>query len=228
MKNIILLVFIAFSIAVTGQKVDHSKFDALLQSYVSKDGKVDYKGLVSKKPDLKSIIDNYARVTPESLIKNEQLAFYINLYNAHTLYLIIDKYPVKSIKDLEGGKPWDTKRISLKGTLISLNHLENAIIRPQFKDPRIHFAVNCAAVSCPPLLNKAYQAAALDAQLDNQTKLFINDQNSNKGSKVSMIFNWYKEDFGNLVDYLNKYLTKKLPSNTKFSYQNYNWSLNGK
>ena len=134
--------------------------------------------------------------------------------------------------DLDGGKTWDVKWIDIGDKKYSLNQIEHEIIRPQFNDARIHFAVNCAAKSCPPLYNRAYTETNVNDYLEKRTKLFINDRNFNQivpmGAKVSKIFEWYKEDFGDLRDYINKYSKTKLNRAAQIDFKEYDWSLNGK
>jgi hypothetical protein len=162
--------------------------------------------------------------------KKEKLAYWINAYNAFTLKLVVDNYPTKSIMNFDGGKTWDVKRIQLGDKKYSLNNIENDIIRPQFKDPRIHFALNCAAKSCPPLWNRAYTAENLNATLEARTKAFINDPNFNTISaskaSVSKIFEWYAADFGDLKKYLNKYAATQLKPSTTVTFNEYDWGLN--
>jgi hypothetical protein len=160
----------------------------------------------------------------------KKMAFWINAYNAFTIDLIIDNYPVSSILNLDGGKTWDVKRITLGGKKYSLNQIENEILRPVFKDPRIHFALNCAAKSCPPLYNKAFTAENLERALEQRTRQFINDANFNsltaEKASVSKIFEWYAADFGDLKTYLNKYAVEKLNNSTAIGFLKYNWALN--
>lgn len=209
----------------------HDDFDKFLTSYVSSNGKVNYNQIKANSQELDKVI-KHLQENPilESWSKNKKLAYWINAYNAFTIKKIVDNYPIKSITDLDSGKPWDVKWINLGGKTYSLNNIENDIIRPQFKDARIHFAVNCAAKSCPPLLNKAYTEANLNDLLNSQTKKFINNTRYNKldGStlSISKIFDWYKEDFGNVVTYLNKYASSKIDADAKVEYMEYNWSLN--
>lgn len=211
---------------------DYGALDAFLQKNVSQTGAVDYKSMVHQKAQLNQIYTQLTGVNPDALkSQDEKLAFWINLYNAATLKLITDKYPLKSITDLDGGKTWDVKRIQVGGKSYSLNDIENTKIRT-LKDARIHFAVNCAAKSCPPLLNAAYTPAKLNTQLEAQTKRFINDPKSNaiQANKLSLskIFEWYKEDFGNLTTFLNKYSSTKINAGAKIGYNEYDWSLNSK
>jgi hypothetical protein len=209
----------------------HDAFDKILSQYVSTDGSVNYKGLKSAKTALKAYTDLLSKnPVQESWSRNEKLAYWLNAYNAFTLTLIVDNYPITSITKLDGGKPWDVKRITLGDKKYSLNDIENNIIRPQFKEPRIHFAVNCAARSCPPLLNHAWTAANLNSYFEQQAKKFINDTRFNilkpNEVKISRIFDWYAADFGNIITFLNKYATTKINEKAKISYLEYNWSLN--
>ena len=212
--------------------ISHQAFNNLLQKYVSNDGKVNYKGLKNDKAALETYITTLAKQIPDNTwSKNAALAYWINAYNAFTLKLIVDNYPVKSITNLSGGKPWDVKNIELAGKKYSLNNIENDIIRPTYKDARIHFAVNCAAVSCPPLSNTAFTEANINDLLNTRTKNFINSPaNTITASKIriSKIFDWYKADFENVPAFINKYSTIKTITNTGIEFNEYNWNLNEK
>jgi hypothetical protein len=206
------------------------QLNTLLGKYVDVKGNVDYKGLKRNKKDLDALYDKIISISPQDDWSRDQaLAYWINLYNVATLKLIVNNYPTTSITKLEGGKPWDKKWIKVGGRLLSLNNIENDIIRPEFKEPRIHFAVNCAAASCPPLLNEAFDPGRLDKQLEKQTRAFLNDSayNSISGSKLklSKIFNWYKEDFGDLKDYITPYVETNIV-NASISFLEYDWALN--
>ena len=209
----------------------HDPWNKLLTQYVSSTGKVNYRALKGKEADLdaylKSLADNPVQ---SSWSRNEKMAYWINAYNAFTVKLILDNYPLSSIINLSGGKVWDKKWIKLGGKTYSLNNIEHDILRPQFKDARIHFAVNCAAKSCPPLLNRAWTADNLNSNLSAQAKKFINSAKYNQigADKVaiSKIFEWYAVDFGNIVEYLNKYATTKISANATVNYQEYDWALN--
>jgi hypothetical protein len=142
----------------------------------------------------------------------------------------VDNYPTKSILNFDGGKTWDVRRIKIGDKKYSLNNLENDILRPQFKDPRIHFAINCAAKSCPPIWNHAYTAENLEATLEARTTAFVNDKtyntlSSNK-AQISKIFDWYGVDFGDLKKFLNRYSSVKLKSTAAVVFNEYNWDLN--
>ncbi len=209
----------------------HSDWNALLSKYVSASGKVNYKGFKSDgaKLDkyLKTLADNPIK---DAWSKGEKMAYWINAYNAFTVKLIVDNYPVKSITDLEGGKPWDKKWIKLGGKTYSLNNIENDILRPTYKDARIHFAVNCAAKSCPPILNKAWTSKNLESNFQRQAKAFINNNSYNKVGaneiEISKIFEWYAVDFGDIVTYINKYASSKADKGAKVKYMEYDWALN--
>ncbi len=211
-------------------KLSHEPFDKLLSTHVSASGKVNYKGLKSQSAELDLYLAALESAELSTMSKKEKLAFWINAYNAFTIKKILNAYPVASITDLDGGKPWDTKWIKLDGRTLSLNNIENDIIRPQFNEPRIHFAVNCAAKSCPPLLNKAWTAANLEANFEKQTKAFVNNASHNqlaaKSCSVSKIFEWYAEDFGDLISFLNKYSSTTIDKGAQLSYLDYDWSLN--
>ena len=143
----------------------------------------------------------------------------------------MDNYPVKSITNLSGGKPWDVKNIELAGKKYSLNNIENDIIRPTYKDARIHFAVNCAAVSCPLLSKTAFTETNINNLLNTRTKIFINSSaNTITASKIriSKIFDWYKADFEDVPAFINKYSTIKTITNTGIEFNEYNWNLNEK
>ena len=209
----------------------HTAWDSLLQQYVSESGQVNYKALKANPAVLVAYCQLLADHLPqENWSREEQLAYWINTYNAFTMKLIVDNYPTASILRFDGGKTWDVKRIVLGGKKYSLNQIENEIIRPQFKEPRIHFALNCAAKSCPPLYNHAYTAANLDTVLETRARQFINnpDYNTLSANKatVSKIFDWYGADFGDLKKYLNRYAKTPLKSTATITFKEYDWNLN--
>ena len=154
--------------------------------------------------------------------------------------MIVDNYPTKSIRDL-GPKlkiplikdVWHYKFFQIGGVETSLDEIEHSIIRKEFDEPRIHFAINCASVSCPPLLNEAFVSEKLESQLQKVAVTFINDASRNKitpdAVQISSIFLWFKGDFtkkGSLIDFLNLYSKVKIKSNAKISHLDYNWNLN--
>jgi hypothetical protein len=213
---------------------DHTVWSAELKKYVSADGKVNYKSWAENQDALDGYLSQLAGTQPLSnWSTNVQLAYWINVYNAYTVKLVLQHYPVQSIKDIHQGNPWDTAWINLGGKTYSLNQIENEFIRQRFRDPRIHFALNCTARSCPPLLNEAYDPARLDAQLTSRTKSFITDQHHNQTGtsavRLSKLFIWYKDDFKpDVISFLNTYLTTPISTDAVIEYLEYDWSLNEK
>jgi hypothetical protein len=168
--------------------------------------------------------------------KPQQLAFLINAYNGYQLKLVIDNYPIDSIKDVGSffRSPWDIEFFELFGADASLNLIEHGIIREQFNEPRIHFAVNCASISCPPLQRAAFRADQLDAQLEAATINFLNDESVNRVDPnsnrllVSKIFDWYGEDFDDVTAFILSKMQGVESSNQAFKldYLDYDWGLN--
>ena len=208
----------------------HAAWDALLSQYVSSTGKVNYGGLKGAQSKLESYLETLKNNPPAaSWSRNEKMAFWINAYNAFTVKKILDNYPLASIQELSGGKVWDDKWINIGSKTYSLNQIENGILRPTYKDARIHFAVNCAAQSCPPLHNRAFTAGNLEKTLESLTKKFINNSKYNTITAdkitVSKIFDWYGSDFNGVADFVNKYTDTDV-SGAEVAYTDYDWSLN--
>eukprot|EP00903_Cladosiphon_okamuranus_P003878 g3876.t1 len=220
----------------------HRKFTEVLQENVT--GKnVDYAKLREEPGKLGTYIEALAGVSESDFEKwtdQQQIAYLINLYNAATLKLIIDNYPVDSIRDIRN--PWKQKRVRLFGDHVSLDHIEHEILRKNYREPRIHFAVNCASVGCPPLRPEAFVAAELDNQLDEQTRAFLRDETKNRLDAkagtlhLSKIFDWFREDFtkesGTLDNFVAGYFSEADRNAMKgetFSirFTDYDWSLNG-
>ena len=221
-----------FCTPVGAQSVDHSAWDKLLQSYVSDDGVVDYQGLKSNQSTLNSYILMLKGQKTDNWNKKESMAFWINTYNAFTIKMILDNFPVSSIKDLENGNPWDKKWIEIGSEVYSLNNIEHDILRKKYPDARIHFVVNCAAKSCPPLPNMAATAVNLETLLEGATKKFVNNDAFNSLSadrvSISKIFDWYATDFSDIVGFINQYASISVSPEADIQYADYNWELNGK
>ncbi len=217
--------------SIPTQAPNHGQWGDLLKQYVNADGNVDYAGFKKDEAKLDSYLRDLAQNEPSiSWSKDEKLAFYINLYNAATVKLILDHYPVNSIKDIPSR--WKQKWIVLGNKLVSLNYIEHQVLR-KMNEPRIHFAINCASYSCPKLLNVAFTAPSMERLLSKTAVDFVNDQKRNRfgngKAQLSKIFRWYKGDFtanGTLLEYINTYLDNPTAKNAKVEYLDYDWSLN--
>ena len=250
---IVSFFFLCFSIYISAQdSVSVKIYDNLLKKYVH-NGFVDYDNL-SKDKELNTYIDALSKFNPNTLNSNEdKLAFWINAYNAYTLKVIVDNYPILSINDLHtGGRiighilkttVWDKDFVVINNKNMSLNEIEHEIIRPKFKDPRVHFALVCGAFSCPPLRNEAFVGKKLNEQLDDQGKIFFSDQSKNsfdvknKIANLTKILDWFGSDFGNnntqillrIKEYLPKQISDSLNANIinwVIDFKSYNWELN--
>lgn len=220
--------------------VSHDLWDRLLKKHVGQDGFVDYQGMVRDSAGLIDYLDLLASSHPgDSWSKAQVMAYWINAYNAYTVKLIVDNYPLSSIKDIKRGIPfintvWDIKFIHIQGKTYDLNNIEHGILRKDFNDARIHAAVNCASFSCPKLRPEAFVADKVDEQLDDSMRSFVNDQLRNQIStdkaQLSSIFNWFKGDFkshaGSLEAFINKYSKQKISEKTTITFLDYDWSIN--
>lgn len=233
-----LIATLSFNIFAQENKT-HKTWNELLAKHVDDKGHVNYKGFIKDKVKFEGYLAALEKEAPQdSWTKDEQLAFWLNAYNAFTVKLIIDNYPVKSIKDIGGSlykinTAWDIKFINIGGEEYDLNNIEHGMIRKQFNEPRIHFAANCASASCPILRNEAYVASKLDAQLTDQARTFINDGIRNcitkDKAKLSKLFKWYSGDFTKdqtLIEFINKYADTKMTKSTPIDYIDYGWTLN--
>ncbi|RIY09861.1 DUF547 domain-containing protein [Hymenobacter rubripertinctus] len=221
------------AVAAAPAAFNHGTFDRLLKKYVNGQGRVNYKGFKSEEKAFNDYLAQLSKNPPAAAdSKAEQMAFWINAYNAYTIRLILDNYPLKSIKDI--GEPWKKVFFSIGGEKMSLDNIEHGILRKKFNDPRIHFALVCASISCPPLRPEAYSAARLSTQLDDQARDFLNNPGKNKisaaSAQLSSYFDWYKDDWNqngqSVVKWVNKYSKTKIDANTKIGFMDYNWNLN--
>lgn len=217
--------------------VTHELWDSLVHEHVTESGLVDYEGFIADSNRLNQYLDLLSRHHPndEHWSRDERLAYWINAYNAFTVKLIVDHYPVESIKDIKNGIPfvntvWDIKFIKIEGREYDLNNIEHGIIRPKFDEPRIHMAVNCAAISCPKLQNEAYTAEKLDAQLDQASREFLSNEDKNVITpdqlKLSKIFSWYRGDFDSVIEFVDQHTETDIKENPEVEYLDYNWALN--
>ncbi len=242
LKILFLLVVLLFPVVISadGAADQNSLYDQLLSRNI-RNGLVDYRKL--KKEE--SILDGYLEFLEETninaLSRNEKFAFYINAYNAWTLKLVLSSYPgIRSIKDIKGGygSPWKIPMVKTNGEVLTLDYIEHRILRPVFKDPRVHFAINCASISCPPLKHEAYRGEELERQLADSAETFINDGRNNyfRGDTlyISRLFSWFREDFGNdPIGFIRKYahcelkeMIRNSGNRIRIKYLPYDWSLN--
>ncbi|MGK7389505.1 MAG: DUF547 domain-containing protein [Candidatus Cyclobacteriaceae bacterium M2_1C_046] len=250
-KNLIILsfIFIFSSCLGTGdapkfnsdkEAPSHQQWDQLVKKYVTPDGWVDYKGFIKDSAKLNDYLQTLKNTPPDDEWKeDEKMAYWLNVYNAFVVKLIIDNYPVESIKDIGPKLSIPTVRdvftveyINIGNKELSLNDVEHNILR-NMDEPRIHFAVNCASISCPKLRDEAYTAEKLDEQLDDQAEFFLNESGENELSpdqiKISKIFSWFKGDFtkeGTVINYLNKFSDVEINPGADIDYKDYDWSLN--
>lgn len=237
-------------VSVGGQDApfSHSLLHQTLQAHVDTKGLVDYESLRDDRAKLDTYVDSLAIVSPASSAqrfgqRTDQLAYWINAYNALVLHSVISAYPIASVADLGGLDGFFEQRLHVVGgDSMSLNHIENEIIRPQFRDPRIHFAVNCGAASCPALDQRAYDGGDIEEHLDQQTRRFASDPGQvswqDRSLYVSRLLEWYRQDFvesdssdAALIAFLQPYAPPKLAASmlehdTSIRFLDYDWSLN--
>ncbi len=245
----VLSMFLFSSIGFSQFDHEHKALTSVLSKYMDSKGLVKYKQLkkdtkASKSHQFNKYLNSIAAVSVNTYgtwNKNQKMAFLINAYNAFTVKLIINNYPVDSIKDIGSlfKKPWRVEFFNLLGGKIkALDPIEHTYLRPMYKDYRIHAAVNCASISCPPLRNEAFVASKLNKQLDEQMTAWLVDttrnQFSKKSIKISKIFSWYESDFAKWGKGVKNVLRRHLPDNLKgfvtekidIDYMGYSWDLN--
>jgi hypothetical protein len=227
------------SLPCLSQSLSHQLFTELLKKHVTVEGVVNYQGFIADSTKLNEYLDDLAAHTPaDTWSKNEKLAYWINVYNAFTIRLIIRNYPIKSIKDIDCKvykvrTPWDIEFIKLGTKKYSLKEIEDDIIREKFEEPRVPFALNHAAKGSPRLRNEAYVADRLNVQLTDQAKTFIRDPRFNmikeQEAQLSKIFSWYRADFAlnmSFEAFINQWSPEVITPDTDISYMTFDWSLN--
>jgi len=245
-----------FATTASAQGADpEAGYDALLKKYVSVDpdgiNRVDYAAWRANTPDMAALNAYLADLTarrPSSMPRAEAMAYWGNLYNAVTLKVILDRYPVASIRDIKSDAwldpkaytgPWRQQRVTVEGRRLSLDDIEHVIMRPTFKDPRVHYIVNCASNGCPNLMNRAWRAATLEADLEAAARAFVNHPRGvamlpSGGLRVSSIYKWFIEDFGGndagLIAHFRTYaepaLARQLAGSPRIADDDYDWALN--
>lgn len=241
---------VGLAVAQPAAVADHAPWDALLSRYVSAgaDGinRVDYARWKTSAAD-RAALTAYIRILqaerPSALPRNAAFAYWANLYNAVTVDVVLSRYPVASIRDIrsEGGGlkgligPWQTKLVTVEGRRLSLDDIEQGIMRPTFRDPRVHYALNCASLGCPNLPLRAFRSDTLEADLDAAARAYINHPRgvrvTPQGLRLSSIYKWYAADFGDLVAHLARYAAParaaEIRARPRIAGYGYDWSLNG-
>ena len=230
--------------------VDHATWDGFLSQYRREDAagvaRINYSAVTdADRRALDGYLQQLASTPVDSLSRPEQFAYWANFYNALTLQVILDHYPVDSIRDVDispglfSNGPWGAKLVTVAGEELSLDDMEHRILRPIWQDPRIHYAVNCAAVGCPNLLPQALRPATLETDLEAAARAYVNDP---RGARidgdgdliVSSIYDWFEEDFGGsevgVLAHLRRYadgpLVAALAGRTRIDDNDYDWTLN--
>ena len=229
--------------------IDHSAWDLLLQKYVIPDhpsgiNRFFYNRVSAGDRDvLEKYVHRLQQVRVSSLNREEQKAYWINLYNSLTVKIVLDHYPVKTIRDIDISPglfqdgPWDAKLLSIEGEPVSLNDIEHRILRPIWQDNRVHYGLNCASLGCPNLLPNAFTAVNLEKMLDSGARQYVNHPRGvrvGKRLQVSSIYKWFQEDFGSteqgVIDHLLLFadveLAAALKKKSKGLRYEYDWQLN--
>ena len=224
----------------------HASWDGLLKTYIveSEDGvnRFNYGALKANAEDqavLDAYLEGFEDFDVESLSDNEQFALWSNVYNALTIKHIVGRYPVKSIRSGYIVGPWKRVKTTVDGESVSLDHIEHGILRVEFDDPRVHYAVNCASYGCPNLRPDAWFGETLDEDLDDAARAFVNHPRgvtirARSGLQVSQIYKWFREDFGgseeggieHLLEYAEPELAEQIRANADIKKHEYDWALN--
>ncbi len=246
LQMMILLIMCSGKLFANGDVTPHAEWDFILKKYVH-EGKVDYNKIISTPADLKRLNDyltTLGNTEVSILTRDERLAFWINAYNAFTVKLILNHYPLKSIKDIRD--PWKQKLWYAANERLSLDDIEHIKLRKELGEPRIHFAIVCASIGCPALYPEAYEKNNIDPLLNRVARLFFTEhrnfhfETSGKTATIYLnrIFKWFKSDFGKddkqMIEFIIPYLQKQdrdiinVSDAVKIKYLDYDWSLNSK
>lgn len=236
-------------VADSDATVDHAAWDSFLKTYVRdhEDGiaRVAYADVTRTDRDaLDAYVAALEGTAVDRLGRPEQMAYWINLYNVATVRLILDHYPVDSIRDIDispglfSSGPWGKKLLTVQGEALSLDDIEHRILRPIWRDPRIHYAVNCASLGCPNLVTDAFTKDNTEQLLEMAARAYVNHPRGATVSRgkltVSSIYDWFKVDFGGsqrgVIDHLTRYADEELAASLggikRISGHRYDWSLN--
>jgi hypothetical protein len=236
-----LATLISFFLVISSTFSQEEIYADLLLKYTGEDGNLNYKGFISEKEKFEQYLHYLSNNPPKKNSGiNERMAYWINAYNAFTIKLIIDNYPLESITDLHPffyipgfNTVWQEEFFKIGGEDFDLDRIEHDILRKEFNEPRIHFAINCASKSCPKLRNEPYTAEKLEEQLESQCIEFLKDKSKNRISEdelyLSRIFSWFSDDFGDeegIKEFIRIHLKMNVSQGAKVSYLSYDWSLN--
>lgn len=229
MKKLLLLIFFIGFVG-NSQTIDYKLYDEFLKKHVSDQGIVDYDKVLKNMGQINLIASNFSKISPnKSWTKSEIKTFWINVYNVNVIKLFAENYPLKSINYIRD--PFQMKFISFDGEKISLEYIQNEILKP-IGDPRVLFVLYSTAISSPKLKNAAYSAETLENELNLATNTFINDPSKNnisaKNCSISKIFEWNITDFmgsNTMVSFINTYSNVRISDDTKISFMEYNWNL---
>jgi hypothetical protein len=235
-KSVILILFLSVSAFVFSQSKTEQccdKADAFFGQYVSND-KVDYAAIKNNPDDLNALMALAKDIRVDKSDAKTYQAFWINAYNLATIKGVVNNYPLKRVLDVDGF--FDKTTYDIGGKAITLNDIENNLLRAEFHEPRFHFVLVCAALSCPPIINKAYRPETLEKQLQEQTVKALNNPDfiklKEKEVLFSKIMDWYNEDFTKngqtLIQFTNQYRKEKISEDCKEGFYEYNWTLNAK
>lgn len=247
LSTLVLLLYISLWLipGVSAGTFDHSKFDQALKKYVDDKGLVDYNS-IAKDSGFSEYVQSLQTARVEEFSRDGQLAFWINAYNAVTIDKVIKKKPKKSVRETFVPGVWTatkfftSRKNIVAGKRLSQDDIEHEILRKQFKDPRIHFAIICASLGCPPLPRLAYTEGNVQARLEEETRKYLNSPRGTRVDRaestlhVSKLFDWFATDFiqksGSTLAFMRLYLNEETLSfserDPKISYLEYNWALN--
>lgn len=230
MKKIITFFSISLYFALhLNAQPDYKSIAPFFKKYISEEGIIDYKVLKKNKLELAKVLKKFTSMPPkDEWHRNERLAYWLNVYNLQMMSMLVENYPAKNILDLYGGKIWQVKCAEIDGKSYCLDEIENDIIRKELKEPRIHFALYSGAMSSPALLNDVFTPANMNTNFETLAKRFINSSNNNISEEkveLSKLFQWYKEDFKDIIGFVNKYSKIKVLPTTEITYLDFNWDL---
>lgn len=234
MKQFITVILILSAVTTFADEMPFfSEVDQFMGKYVQQ-GHVDYTAIKNNPKSLDNLVDALAHFSLEGLSDNQQLAFWINAYNILVIHRVVQHYPITSVQEIGGF--FDVKKANINGQKLTLDEIENTILRPRFKDSRIHYVLVCGAVGCPIIIPEAYKPVTLDDQMTKRFRKTVNDDHfvkvdhEHKKVQLSEIFRWYGKDFlmdhDTIIDYLNTNHVGVIPREYKIEYKTYDWTLN--